>query len=189
MPIFLLLTARTEYSLQSSPTSCLWSCLSSHSLLSCLCIAHLSQKLKIPTHPMNRLALDFALDNSYTSRAQFEIGVFGVLSVFWLAFNAFSSSRWSQVPFYCNSIPSGTHLFHIYYNAIHPSIVKDFPDEITWCKNLQALKSFVWANFLICTSFSSSPPASWLTPHFPLPSRLLHRDPDSAVRRLPIRAR
>ncbi|KIJ98969.1 hypothetical protein K443DRAFT_680329 [Laccaria amethystina LaAM-08-1] len=81
---------------------------------------------------LSLLALDFALDNSYTSRAQFEIGVFGVLSVFWLAFNAFSTSRWRQVPFHCNSIPS------------------DFPDEITWCKNLQALKSFVWTNFLIC---------------------------------------
>lgn len=78
------------------------------------------------------LALDFALNNSYTGRAQFEIGVFGVLSIFWLSFNAFSTSRWRQVPFHCNSIPS------------------DFPDEITWCKNLQALKSLVWINFLIC---------------------------------------
>ncbi|EDQ99837.1 uncharacterized protein LACBIDRAFT_334678 [Laccaria bicolor S238N-H82] len=52
------------------------------------------------------LALDFALNNSYTGRAQFEIGVFGVLSIFWLSFNAFSTSRWRQVPFHCNSIPS-----------------------------------------------------------------------------------
>jgi hypothetical protein len=141
---------------------------------------------------MDRLALDFALDNSYTGRAQFEIGVFGVLSVFWLAFNAFSTSRWGQVPFHCNSIPSGTHSYWNHYNAIHSFIVKDFPDEITWCKNLQALKSFVWINFLICTSLSSSPSASRnepLTHHFLLPSRLLHRDPDSAVRHLSTRTR
>lgn len=170
MPIFLLHTACTEHSLQSSPTSFLWSCPSSHSLLSCLCIAHLNQKLKIPTNPMNRLALDFALDNAYTGRAQFEIGIFGALSVNWLAFNAFSTSQWRQVPFHCNSIPSGTHSYqNYYYKPTHPFIVKDFPDEITWCKNLQALKSFVWINFLICTSLSSSPRNEPLTPPLPPP--------------------
>ncbi|KAF8958404.1 hypothetical protein BDZ97DRAFT_1906502 [Flammula alnicola] len=78
------------------------------------------------------LTLDLALDNSYTGRPQTEIGVFGVLSIFWLAFNAFSTSRWRAIPFQCNSIPS------------------DFLDERDWCKSLQALKSFVWINFLIC---------------------------------------
>jgi len=78
------------------------------------------------------LMIDLALDNSYTGRPQTEIGIFGILSIFWLAFNAFSTSRWSQVPFQCDSIPT------------------EFLDERLWCKSLQALKSFVWINFLIC---------------------------------------
>jgi len=76
--------------------------------------------------------LDFALADSYTARPQSEIGIFGILSIFWLAFNAFSTSRWRLVPLQCDSIPS------------------DFIDERYWCKELQALKSFVWINFLIC---------------------------------------
>jgi len=81
---------------------------------------------------LSLLALDLALINSYTGRPQSEIGVFGVLSVFWLAFNAFSTSRWRQIPFQCDSIPSS------------------FLDEQDWCKSVQALKAFVWINFLIC---------------------------------------
>ncbi|KAH9475925.1 hypothetical protein JR316_0011487 [Psilocybe cubensis] len=76
--------------------------------------------------------VDLALINSYTGRAQSEIGIFGVLSIFWLAFNAFSTARWRQIPFQCDSIPT------------------DFVDEREWCKSLQALKSFVWINFLLC---------------------------------------
>ncbi|PPQ84686.1 hypothetical protein CVT25_014217 [Psilocybe cyanescens] len=80
--------------------------------------------------------VDLTLINSYTGRAQSEIGVFGVLSIFWLAFNAFSTARWHQIPFQCDSIPT------------------DFVDEREWCKSLQALKSFVWINFLICFGIS-----------------------------------
>ncbi|KAF8191372.1 hypothetical protein BJ912DRAFT_925323 [Pholiota molesta] len=78
------------------------------------------------------LAIDLALDNAYTGRPQVEIGVYGILSIFWLAFNAFSTERWSAIPFQCNSIPT------------------EFADERLWCKSLQALKSFVWINFLLC---------------------------------------
>jgi len=77
------------------------------------------------------LTLDLALDNSYSGRPQTTIGVFGVLGIFWLAFNAFSTSRWRQIPFQCDSIPF------------------DFLDERDWCKSLQALKSFVWIIFLL----------------------------------------
>ncbi|KAF9561725.1 hypothetical protein CPC08DRAFT_688654 [Agrocybe pediades] len=82
------------------------------------------------------LALDIALDNSYTGRPQTEIGIFGVLSIFWLAFNAFSTSRWREIPFQCDAIPL------------------NFADERLWCKSLQALKSFVWINFLICLAIA-----------------------------------
>ncbi|TFK37035.1 hypothetical protein BDQ12DRAFT_685715 [Crucibulum laeve] len=78
------------------------------------------------------LSLDFALDNSYTGRAQSEIAVYGVLSIFWLAFNAFSTARWRLIPFTCGAIPD------------------EFAEERTWCKDIQALKSFVWINWLIC---------------------------------------
>jgi len=78
------------------------------------------------------ICIDLLLERAYTGRAQFEIGFFGVLSIFWLAFNAFSTSRWRQVPLQCSVIPD------------------DFADERTWCKDLQALKAFVWINFLLC---------------------------------------
>jgi len=75
--------------------------------------------------------LDFVTENSYTGRPQFEIGVFSVLAIFWLAFNAFSTSRWNSVPFNCGVIPS------------------DFPDTIQWCQELSALRVFVWIEWLI----------------------------------------
>ncbi|KAF8657584.1 hypothetical protein AX16_002167 [Volvariella volvacea WC 439] len=77
------------------------------------------------------LAMDFSLENSFTGRAPFEIGFFSVLSIFWLAFNAFSTSRWSQVPMNCGAIPD------------------EFADVRGWCKNLQALKAFVWIEFVL----------------------------------------
>jgi hypothetical protein len=77
------------------------------------------------------LALDLFSKNSYTGRAQFEIGVFGILSVCWLAFNAFSTSRWRHAPMACSAIPAG------------------FDDVKTWCMDLQALKSFVWIEWII----------------------------------------
>jgi len=78
------------------------------------------------------IALDFAVKNSYTGRAQFEVGYLGVLSIFWLAFNSFSTSRWTMIPFQCSSIPSA------------------YPDERTWCKDVQTLKGLVWVEFLLC---------------------------------------
>jgi len=78
------------------------------------------------------IALDFAIEDSYTGRAQFEIGQFGLLSVFWLAFNSFSTSRWRMIPFRCNSIPS------------------EFSEERVWCRDVQALKGLVWIEFLLC---------------------------------------
>jgi len=77
------------------------------------------------------LALDFATTASYTGRPQFEIGAFGLMSIFWLAFNAFSTSRWRHVPMACGSIPS------------------DYPDERQWCQELQVLKALVWIEWLI----------------------------------------
>ncbi|KAJ4474379.1 hypothetical protein J3R30DRAFT_3778879 [Lentinula aciculospora] len=74
------------------------------------------------------LALDLTCKNSYTGRPQFEIGIFAVLSIFWLAFNAFSTSRWRHVPLSC---PAGSD------------------DVKTWCQDVQALKAFVWIEWLI----------------------------------------
>ncbi|KAK7052329.1 hypothetical protein R3P38DRAFT_2859784 [Favolaschia claudopus] len=76
--------------------------------------------------------VDFVTNSSYTGRPQFELGVFSVLGIFWLAFNAFSSSRWNGVPFNCASeIPS------------------DFPDTLQWCQELAALRIFVWVEWII----------------------------------------
>lgn len=76
------------------------------------------------------LLLDFTFTNSFTARPPFEIGMLYVLSVFWLAFSAFSTSRWQNIPMSCGSIPD------------------EFTDERTWCSDVQALKSFMWIFFL-----------------------------------------
>ncbi|KAI0055960.1 hypothetical protein BV25DRAFT_1832723 [Artomyces pyxidatus] len=77
------------------------------------------------------LLLDVGFNNSFTARPPFYIGLLFVLSVFWLAFNAFSTSRWRHIPLNCSSIPA------------------DYPDVKSWCTDLQVLKSFVWINWLI----------------------------------------
>ncbi|KAJ7182664.1 hypothetical protein C8R43DRAFT_864720, partial [Mycena crocata] len=75
--------------------------------------------------------VDFVSNSSYTGRPQFEIGVFSVLGIFWLAFNAFSSSRWNGAPFMCGGIPS------------------DLPDTLQWCQELSALRVMVWVEWLM----------------------------------------
>ncbi|KAJ6567711.1 hypothetical protein DFH09DRAFT_442508 [Mycena vulgaris] len=75
--------------------------------------------------------LDFVSNSSYTGRPQFEIAMFSILAIFWLAFNAFSSSRWSSAPFSCGTIPS------------------EYPDAIQWCQELAALRVMVWVEWLI----------------------------------------
>jgi len=77
------------------------------------------------------LVLDFSLVNAFTGRPLFEIGLLSTLTIFWLAFNAFSTSRWSHVPMACSSIPA------------------DFSDEKSWCRDLQALKAFVWIEWVL----------------------------------------
>ncbi|KAI0330117.1 hypothetical protein GY45DRAFT_1278575 [Cubamyces sp. BRFM 1775] len=76
------------------------------------------------------LVLDLAITNVPTARPAFEIGLLYVLSIFWLAFNAFSTARWSNIPLNCNEIP------------------EEYPDERTWCRDVQGLKSMVWIEFV-----------------------------------------
>ncbi|KAI0782787.1 hypothetical protein C8Q75DRAFT_786820 [Abortiporus biennis] len=73
---------------------------------------------------------DFTFANSFTARPPFEIGMLYVLSIFWLAFNAFSTVRWSNIPLNCSIIPA------------------EYAEDRAWCKDVQALKSFVWILFL-----------------------------------------
>lgn len=75
------------------------------------------------------LLTDMSTPNSFLTRPASEIGLLGVLSIFWLAFNSFSTSRWQHIPMACSSIPS------------------EYPDERGWCKDVQALKAFVWIQF------------------------------------------
>jgi len=75
--------------------------------------------------------LDVGLRNSPTARPSFEIAVLLILSIFWLASNAFSTSRWSQIPLNCSTIPA------------------DYSDVRSWCRDLQALKAFVWVNLAV----------------------------------------
>ncbi|EIN05499.1 hypothetical protein PUNSTDRAFT_46856 [Punctularia strigosozonata HHB-11173 SS5] len=82
-------------------------------------------------NPMNSILLDASRENSFFGRAPFQLSWLFILSVFWLAFNAFSTSRWRHVPLQCDAIPAG------------------FASEKAWCKDLQALKSFVWVEWLL----------------------------------------
>ncbi|CAL1710827.1 unnamed protein product [Somion occarium] len=74
--------------------------------------------------------LELGISNSFTAKPPFEIGMLYVLSLFWLAFNAFSTSRWHNVPLPCATIPS------------------EYSELRLWCKDLQALKSLVWILFV-----------------------------------------
>lgn len=76
------------------------------------------------------ILLDYVSENAFVARPPFYLAVEAVLSIFWLAFNAFSTSRWRHIPLECNEIP------------------REFEDERAWCRDLQALKSFVWVEWL-----------------------------------------
>ncbi|KAJ3544762.1 hypothetical protein NMY22_g2663 [Coprinellus aureogranulatus] len=82
------------------------------------------------------LALDVTLARSWTSFPPFEIIILGILSIFWLSFNAFSTSRWQGIPMNCNIIPP------------------EFAPERVWCRDTNALKAFVWLTFLICSGIT-----------------------------------
>lgn len=92
-----------------------------------------------------------------------------VLSIFWLgvslnfsiqslsliiilAFNAFSTSRWRHVPLVCSSIPAG-ELHPTPRVLLHPAISdwlkKEYTDEKIWCHDLQALKAFIWIEWVM----------------------------------------
>ncbi|KAI9457625.1 hypothetical protein BJY52DRAFT_465735 [Lactarius psammicola] len=75
--------------------------------------------------------LDVGLHNSPTARPSFEIAVLLILSIFWLACNAFSTSRWRHIPLNCSTIPT------------------DYSDVRSWCRDLQALKAVVWVNWVV----------------------------------------
>lgn len=112
--------------------------------------------------------IDLALDNSYTGRPQTEIGIFGILSIFWLGefFASLSPNLSDRVlqlltlfrPPAGTKFPSNVILFRrvcptlcgCFSGPAHLKPPKEFFDERLWCKSLQALKSFVWINFLIC---------------------------------------
>jgi len=75
------------------------------------------------------LLLDFSLVNPFTSRPPFELGFLSVLTILWLAFNAFSTSRWQHVPYSCASAATS--------------------GQQDWCRNLHTLKTFVWVEWVI----------------------------------------
>lgn len=79
---------------------------------------------------LSLISLDICCKNSFTARPPFETGLLFTLSLFWLAFNVFSTFRWRYIPLDCSSIPS------------------DYLDERAWCRDVQALKSFIWSLFV-----------------------------------------
>ncbi|KAH9960626.1 hypothetical protein BC827DRAFT_1132657, partial [Russula dissimulans] len=73
--------------------------------------------------------LDVVLDNSPTARAPFKIASLLILSIFWLVFNVFSTARWIHSSFDCSAILAGL--------------------SDTRCKDIQALKVFIWVNWVV----------------------------------------
>jgi len=81
------------------------------------------------------IALDLSFANSFTGWPQFEIASFAFLSLLWLAFNSFSTSRWRNVPLTCHAIPD------------------DYSDWRSWCLEVNVLRAIVWIELVIfvCT--------------------------------------
>jgi len=79
------------------------------------------------------LGLEFGLATFFLNRAQYQASITAALAILWLGFSAFSTSRWSSIPMSCSSI-SGV----------------DFAEERSWCNSIQALKTFIWLEFLLC---------------------------------------
>ncbi|KAH6904313.1 hypothetical protein BKA70DRAFT_1432528 [Coprinopsis sp. MPI-PUGE-AT-0042] len=77
------------------------------------------------------LTMEFALARSPIGLPLIESGILGVLSIFWLAFNAFSTARWKYLPMQCEAISVA------------------FPER-AWCRDVHALKAFVWIVFGTC---------------------------------------
>ncbi|KAH7105568.1 hypothetical protein BKA62DRAFT_766924 [Auriculariales sp. MPI-PUGE-AT-0066] len=80
------------------------------------------------------LLTDFKGSNPLLSRPMLELPWLGVLAVLWLCINAFSSSRWRYVQAAdCATIP----------------VDNDLSSVTVWCKEVQALRSFVWIEWVI----------------------------------------
>lgn len=77
---------------------------------------------------------DMKGSNPFMSRPRIELAWLALLTFFWLCFNAFSSSRWRFIQATdCGDIPGGS----------------EFSSVAVWCKEVQALRSFVWIEWLI----------------------------------------
>ncbi|KAH8829068.1 hypothetical protein DL96DRAFT_1814349 [Flagelloscypha sp. PMI_526] len=80
------------------------------------------------------LLADLVSSNAFTGRALVQCISLGLLSVFWLSFNAFTTSRYAPVPYNC-------------YSAIPPEMA----DMQTWCVNVQVVKAFMWIEWVFIT--------------------------------------
>jgi hypothetical protein len=77
---------------------------------------------------------DLKGSNPVLSRPMIELPWLAILAVLWLCLNSFSSSRWRYVQAGdCGDIPSDSELTAV----------------TVWCKEVQALRSFVWVEWLI----------------------------------------
>ncbi|KAF9647642.1 hypothetical protein BDM02DRAFT_3075143, partial [Thelephora ganbajun] len=72
-----------------------------------------------------QIVLDLTSKNAFTARPAFEIPLLGTLSILWLAFNSFSTSRYTGLP-NCSVFPD------------------DLSDERAWCRNTQGLRAIIW---------------------------------------------
>ncbi|EAU86795.2 hypothetical protein CC1G_09920 [Coprinopsis cinerea okayama7 len=82
------------------------------------------------------LALDFVTLRSPIGVPLIEGGILGILTIIWLAFNAFSTSRWQHIPTQCNEISLA------------------YPSYRAWCKDVQTLKAFTWVVFVMCLAIT-----------------------------------
>ncbi|KAF8579733.1 hypothetical protein K439DRAFT_1637710 [Ramaria rubella] len=83
---------------------------------------------------LTMILLDINLKNAFTARPPFELAWLFILGILWLAFNAFSTSRWKYANTgLCGTIPSDAQ----------------YAPYRTWCHELQALRVFVWIEWVM----------------------------------------
>ncbi|KAF8523348.1 hypothetical protein BU17DRAFT_7255, partial [Hysterangium stoloniferum] len=78
--------------------------------------------------------LDFNSSNTFTAYPAFELPWLFVTVITWLAINVFSTARWRYIdPSLCRTIPGDSQ----------------YAPYRTWCHEIQALRTFVWIEWVV----------------------------------------
>ncbi|VDB95621.1 unnamed protein product [Peniophora sp. CBMAI 1063] len=82
------------------------------------------------------LTLDVVSQTALSSTPAFQLVYLGLMSIFWLGCNAFTTGVWVKNLLQCTTV------------------ALDLPDAPAWCQSLHALEVFVWINWLMLASLT-----------------------------------